>query len=74
MLGAKGGNSAIAAGGLVGALGLGALYGPALHSQELRSVRASLLGPLAGGLVGFGLGQVWTRRLKHRRRWHWYRR
>jgi hypothetical protein len=57
MLGAKGGNSSIAAGGLISAIGLGALYGPSATLTAAAAPFAGFLGPLAGGLVGFGLGQ-----------------
>jgi hypothetical protein len=56
-LGSKGGNSAIAAGGLVAALGLGALYGPSTAATIAAAPFAPFLGPLAGGLIGFGVGQ-----------------
>jgi hypothetical protein len=55
-LGLKGGNSALVAGGLIGALGLGALYGKNAALTTAVAPFAGLLGPLAGGLVGFGLG------------------
>lgn len=56
LLGAKGGNSSIAAGALVGALGLGALYGPSTALTMAAAPFAPFLGPLAGGLIGFGVG------------------
>lgn len=56
LLGSKGGNSAIAAGGLLAAGGIGALLtnGPLLAAV---APFAGMLGPAAGGLIGFGLGQ-----------------
>jgi hypothetical protein len=56
MLASKGGNSAIAAGGLIAALGLGALYGPSTALTAAAAPFAPFLGPLAGGLIGFGVG------------------
>lgn len=58
VLGSKGGASAIAAGGLIGALGLGALYGPNTAATIAALPYAGLLGPLAGGLIGFGVGSM----------------
>jgi hypothetical protein len=55
-LGMKGGNRALVAGGLIGAGGLAALYGPNAALTSAVAPFAGLLGPLAGGLVGFGLG------------------